>query len=234
MRRLAISTICAVVVFAGASPSGARSHRKPSITCPPTRARVLLADSQAAIYTDRETLAETGPSGEHDVQVETRGCARGSKHSYGIDAEVLPPPTETSYSVRHLALGGSVLAYEEWSTEETRYSFGPPVGAKVWRLVVRDLRTERVLHRVPTAANPRHPTWVGDGEATMILVTSDGGVAWINDTIQESDRYQVHVLDRNGNRVLASGTDIDPHSLALAGRTLYWTQGGKPFSTPLN
>ena len=32
----------------------------------------------------------------------------------------------------------------------------------------------------------------------------------------------------------ATGSDIDPQSLALAGNILYWIQGGMPLSTRLN
>ena len=32
----------------------------------------------------------------------------------------------------------------------------------------------------------------------------------------------------------ASGSDIDPHSLALIGSTLYWAQGGNPITASLN
>ena len=68
----------------------------------------------------------------------------------------------------------------------------------------------------------------------MILVKGDGAVAWITDTVQSENRYQVHALDKTGARTLAVGSNIDPNSLALAGSTLYWMQGGKPESTPLD
>ncbi|MGH9918717.1 MAG: hypothetical protein ACRD6W_07610 [Nitrososphaerales archaeon] len=91
-----------------------------------------------------------------------------------------------------------------------------------------------MLHKAPTGARePPRKGFVGDGSATAIVVKSDGAVAWITDTVQTKDRYQVHTLDRTGERVLAVGSDIAPHSLALAGSTLYWTQGGKPFSASL-
>jgi hypothetical protein len=64
-----------------------------------------------------------------------------------------------------------------------------------------------------------------------IVVKSDGSVAWI---VESSSEYQVRAVDKSGSRVLSSGTNIDPHSLALAGSTLYWTQGGKPKSAMLN
>jgi len=44
----------------------------------------------------------------------------------------------------------------------------------------------------------------------------------------------VHAADMAGSRLLASGSDLDPTSLALAGNTLYWTEGGQPHSAQLN
>ena len=67
-----------------------------------------------------------------------------------------------------------------------------------------------------------------------IAVKHDGSVAWIVETGEEEGGYQVHAVDKSGSRVLASNPDIDPLSLALAGSTLYWTQGGQPFSASLN
>jgi uncharacterized Ntn-hydrolase superfamily protein len=66
------------------------------------------------------------------------------------------------------------------------------------------------------------------------VVKSDGAVAWILTTVQEHATYQVHALDKTGNHVLATGSDISPHSLAVAGNTLYWTQDGKPTSAALH
>jgi hypothetical protein len=104
-----------------------------------------------------------------------------------------------------------------------------------WRVVVRNLRTGRVLHRAPTGAKEKdHPKFVGDGPTTAIVVKADGAVAWTLDTVQSENRYQVHALDRTGERILATGSNIDPNSFALAGGTLYWQQGGKPFSGTLN
>jgi hypothetical protein len=75
---------------------------------------------------------------------------------------------------------------------------------------------------------------VGRGFTYSIVVKSDGAVAWIVASGVARGGNQVRVVDRSGSRVVASGTDVDPQSLALAGSTLYWTQGSKPFSTTLN
>ncbi len=65
-----------------------------------------------------------------------------------------------------------------------------------------------------------------------MAVKSDGSIAWIGGLGTIPVRG-VYVLDKSGQRMLASGPDIDPHSLALVGSTLYWTRGGQPFSAPL-
>ena len=71
-----------------------------------------------------------------------------------------------------------------------------------------------------------------------MVVKSDGAVAWIAENEigppHGPPEYEVNAVDKTGNRTLAAGTDIAPSSLALAGSTLYWTQGGKPMSAPLN
>ncbi len=94
--------------------------------------------------------------------------------------------------------------------------------------MVRDLRNGRLLHNVPT---------VGTVEA--MVLKSDGATAWILESRGQSPahpvtEYEVQAVDKNGSRMLAAGSDIDPSSLAVAGRTLYWTQGGKPFSASLD
>jgi hypothetical protein len=100
-------------------------------------------------------------------------------------------------------------------------------------VIVRDLRSGRVLRSTPTGTST-NPMVVGVGPTTSIVLKKDGAVAWIVDTSGEQNRYQVHAADRSGARLLASGSDVDPSSLALAGSTLYWTQGGKAFSAALN
>jgi hypothetical protein len=115
-------------------------------------------------------------------------------------------------------------------------TFPPPAGFQEWKVVVENLRTGRVLHKVPTGTSS--PGAVGIGPVVSLVVKSDGAVAWIVENEIPARHvpaeYEVHAVDKTGNRLLASGSDIDPHSLALAGSTLYWTQGGKPMSAPLN
>jgi hypothetical protein len=89
-----------------------------------------------------------------------------------------------------------------------------------------------------------------------LVLKSDGSVAWIADDYERSSKllgagapyFDVYATDKTGTRLLASGTNIDPSSLALSvgasgvnakprtieGSTLFWTQGGLSASTLLN
>jgi hypothetical protein len=125
-------------------------------------------------------------------------------------------------------------------------------------VVVRDLRTGRVLHKSPTGS-PLRPEagYVGVGNVVAIVLKGDGAVAWIADdyerssgagTANEAVYFDVEAVDRTGSRLLASGTAVDPsslslavgatnvgyHSAALMGSLLYWTEGGTPASAVLH
>jgi hypothetical protein len=108
-------------------------------------------------------------------------------------------------------------------------------------IIVRNVATGAVLHRLPTGSPATPPKYrdVGIGPATALVVKRDGAVAWIVEIVEESASgavvtYQVHAVDSTGSRVLAASSEIEPESLALAGSTLYWMQGGKPQSATLN
>jgi hypothetical protein len=129
-----------------------------------------------------------------------------------------------------LTLTGTTLAYEMYDTVEGDL---PGEGSISEYAVVRDLTTGKFLHRVPTGTfQPPRAGVIGAGAITTIVVKRDGAAAWITDTRQAS-RYEVHVVDRNGARTVVSSSDISPHSLALGGSTIYWTQAGVAHSAPL-
>ena len=81
--------------------------------------------------------------------------------------------------------------------------------------------------------SPAEPGDVGLGETTTIVVKRDGAVAWINRASRELGSIQVRSVDATGSHLLAASPEIEPDSLALAGSTLYWAEGGKPFSATL-
>jgi hypothetical protein len=105
-----------------------------------------------------------------------------------------------------------------------------------WIVFVRDLRTGRVLHMLPTGT-ATVKGWKGVGPTTQIVVSAAGAVAWIARVVDEQGRqqgYEVHAADKAGSRLLATGANIEPNSLALVGNTLYWTQESKPYLATLN
>jgi hypothetical protein len=94
------------------------------------------------------------------------------------------------------------------------------------------------------------PYNAGVGRIVAIVLKSDGAVAWVADDYQrttgvttpsETPYFDVEALDKSGFRLLASGSDVDPSSLALSvgasgigretlseeGNTVSWVQGGK-------
>lgn len=225
MRRLTL--LLALGVLLMASPTYAA---RPNISMPkchlPGHSQMLTADGQAQVYETLETL---------DQEAGVFGCVFGRKRTYYL-GESLPSAgtPEGSKGIKLEVLSGSVVAYQ--------YGLFTP-GFKEALIVVRNLRTGKILHRVPTGPS-KPPSSMEVGPAEAIVLKSDGAVAWIVESNYEpstaknhytsSKEYTVFALDRAGTRQLAAGRNIDPSSLTLAGSTLYWTQGGVPSSTRLN
>ncbi len=126
-----------------------------------------------------------------------------------------------------MALVGPVIAYDVGSAFETLSEHSVE---EIW---VRNLATGKLLHRMPNGS-PAKPGDVGIGDTTAIVVKPDGSVAWIARASKELGNIQVRSVDKTGSHLLAASPEIEPDSLALAGSTLYWTEGGKPMSASLN
>jgi len=90
-------------------------------------------------------------------------------------------------------------------------------------VVVVNLATGRQIKRV---ADGDGPGGDGIGQLESMVLKPDGAVAWIAPTGYMNSVNQVYVDDAAGYRMLASGTSIAGGSLALAGSTIYWLQGG--------
>jgi hypothetical protein len=100
-----------------------------------------------------------------------------------------------------------------------------------------ELRRTRDGRRVRRILRP-----AGDDPAelevlTDLVVRGDGAIAWIvelRDSADADPRYQLRTsVAGSTGTLIAEGTDIQPHSLALAGSTIYWTQAGTPRSASL-
>lgn len=219
-----------VVLLAAVGAGRAEAYRGPALVCGSSAGHIVIArNAQAEVYGLRERTS-------HAATYEYRGCVYGSKRSFQLGLEAVSCGPSGCFGVKHVTLAGTTVAYE---TELSSNAGNGEVIKSEWYVVVITLRTGRVLHKVPTgvpSGESEHlaSKLIGAGETRAIVVKSDGAVAWINDTFHKEDRFEVHALDATGERVLAVGSNIAPESLALAGSTLYWAQGGKPFSAVLD
>lgn len=203
-------------------------------TCSVGRRHLAVADTQAVVVKTRITRYDTQHEPLNSYRA-YRGCALGGTRSFVLGhAEGECDSGGCARHISRLTLAGTVVAFERSASSEANPSVGFE-GSGEWIVVVRDLRTGRTLHSIPTGTpNPSVKGLVGNGETTALVVKPDGAVAWINNTSQESARYEVHAVDATGSRVLAVSSSIDRSSLALAGSTLYWTENGVASSVRLN
>jgi hypothetical protein len=214
MRRAATAVALLLALTAVPTIAAAKHHRRP-VRCERGQRGMIVANGAAQVY-----------GGRPGSGIDVFACAFGSRRIFDLG---LPYECGGGGSgcagVRKEVVAGPVVAYE------VTYAI---VGHHVNdRVLVRDLRTGRLLHSEPTAASSH-----GLGWATDIVVKSDGAVAWIAGLpwVPESGpvRYEVQAVDKHGSRLLAVGTDIEPSSLALGAGTLYWTQGGTAMSATLS
>jgi len=199
----------------------ASKHRAPSRTveCLTNRGHLVVADSQAQVF----IAANAIPTEIY------YGCVYGSRHTYelGRPSNCVDVSIGQCGGITNVVLAGSTVAYEEFASK-----------SGVWWIVVRDLRSGRVLRRLRT--NTPGPLNTA-GAVEALVLKSDGAVAWVAQAhlptvVANAPReYEVYAADATGeSRLLASGPGIEPGSLALAGSTVYWTQQGHPVSAPLN
>jgi hypothetical protein len=233
------AAVLAMILF----PSGAGAERTriggASVSCV-LGSHTLLASSQAQVYAARK-----GPL----RYLSLRGCAYEQRRSFFVAACGSEESATTCAERSHVSLAGSAVAAEN--------SFVPECGCAAegdiaeWEIVVRNLRTGRVLHDVPTGTPLRpKPRYIGVGAVVGLVLNDDGSVAWIAQDYERSATphgtgvpyFDVYASDETGTRLLASGTNIDPSSLALSAgdfgvsgmsRTVYWMQGGKSESATL-
>ena len=218
-RRFARASALGALIAAASLPLATPSLAGKSATCAALRGRVVAADAQAKVFLTRE---------RQNGIPEYLGCIYGRSRTVYLGAPGGGSASGAS-GTSLITLAGSFVAYEEFSST----TGGPGDTHFSWMIDVRDLRTGRIVREAPTATRqPPHSGLVGGGFARSPVLGGDGAVAWIVETVRGTEatiaQYEVHALDRGGPRVLASGPDIDPHSLALAGKTLYWKQGALP------
>jgi hypothetical protein len=248
MRRIARVVVLILALAPLLVPGGANAahgRRALPAKCAPSL-HTLLADSQAQVY---------GTPKDIDGVISLRACVYGQRRSFivsGCNYEESPAACVES---SHVTLAGTFVATEGAFVPECRCAAEDNIAE--WHVVVQSLRTGKVLYEVPTGVplKPK-PRYVGVGQIVALVLKSDGSVAWIAEDYERSSKlygdgapyFDVYATDKTGTRLLASGTNIDPSSLALSvgdfgvsgvlrtvvGSALYWTQGGKSESAPLD
>jgi hypothetical protein len=242
--KVALGSLALVVTLLalGAPAADAAAHRRVQPKCVPGHAHTIAANGRVQLFT---ALERGGGS------TLVYGCAYGRRGTYALG--LAPGPCVSPHGcggVEHEVLAGPFVAYEEslfTLNEALQY------------VIVKDLRSGRVLHKVPTGSVlPQNGEFssVGVGNVVAMVMNSDGATAWIADDearsvgrgAAEVPFFDVESVGRQGSRLLASGTDVDPASLALAvdaggvgearrnvrASKVYWSQGGQSFSAGLD
>jgi hypothetical protein len=248
MRRIVIAVIplLTVLLMPGGANAARARHALPA-KCAPS-SHTLLADPQAQIYSTPIDI---------DGVISLRACVYGQRRSYIISGCNYEESAAVCAGKSHVTLVGSVVAFGDTVKAEAGQEDEESIDE--WHVEVRDLRTGRLLHKVPTGMPLKPaPHYVGVGPIVGLVLKSDGSVAWIADDYERSSvlgrkpftipYFDLYAVDKAGTRLLASGTNIDPSSLALSvgdfgvsgvlrtvvGSALYWTQGGKSESASLD
>jgi hypothetical protein len=221
MRRALVGALSLSLLLPAASPSSARKHHRHVWHCRPGHSQVVAKNKRAEVF-------ETGPD-----EPGFEGCAYGQTHRYVLGQGEYGSSSGSGGSGDY-TLAGTTVAFTEFFGEGALGNGG----SSDWVAVV-NLRNGKRLHRVRTATPPCEPKPYEAAIVGSLRLKEDGSVAWIAADEQRHcpvpfNMYEVHALDSSGGRVLATGKDIDPHSLSLAGNTIHWKQGGKRHAASLN
>lgn len=208
---LVAAASAAVLIAAALAPGAAAASRGPSSTplCLPHRLQAA-ADGFGQVWVN-------------DVTYQLWGCAYGRHRTHLLQS--LGAGDFTGYGA--VAMAGHYVAVESYGVSSTGYAED-----EICVFDVLDGRQSACLGDASGAHGP------GGGLVGSMVVKRDGSIAWIatapGGTNQPSyGGSEVYAYDAHGYRLVASGTDIAPGSLALAGNRIYWMQGGVARSSRL-
>jgi hypothetical protein len=159
------------------------------------------------------TLAATDSSRVFTKRGRVYGCLFSVGRPFFLDQDVRACDDACS-GVRRVSVSGRFVAWER------RFGSRSATGAAVMRT---DLRARRSALLWTSGEVDESNNWMVDALAS----TRSGDVAWIASRFHlgEAPAYTVRASVGGDDRELASGTDIDPSSLAVGGRFVYWMAG---------
>jgi len=195
----------------------ARSTKR---ACPRAGVRVLAIDTHAEIY----ELPEPPGNGPSKRLGGIYGCAFAN----GRRSFLASLPEESAHEfflVPAETIAGVVGAISISSANEAYGSDS---------VLVTNLATGRRLTRIRTNGEPATYKEEPTGRVDSMVVMPDGTVAWMVTTGPGFGSYRLLVHEGGQSRTLASGPSLAPKSLALAGDTLYWTEGGHADSATIH
>jgi hypothetical protein len=207
--------VVVLFVLTGLALSPAASARTEA-PCAMKGSKTLAASSYARIYRTPELKA-----GGRDVY----GCVYRTGHrrylgSGGSKVDFIAAETY----IGRVALAGRFVAFSDHITGRWGVGFS---------IEVVDLTTgtRRTATGVPSRRDSSQ-----QADVDSIVLRKNGSAAWMYSFRPSPDDPRerfVAKLDSDGQAELARGFDIEPHSLALGGATVYWTQAGAPRSATL-
>lgn len=223
-RRITLAALAATTMFALALPplvgsQGQRAERGID-RCADNGGRTVAATRSIRVYIKRGGLGNRHlrycwvPTGR------TSTLQSGGPRSTGL--------------VPLLRLAGRYLGHSA-----VHFDDDAPIEPGVELLVsVRDVKRDRCIRGLlanPPDGDTSFSYDDADPGVTDLELTSQGGLAWIvAGRPNRDDYFYVQKADGTGRAVLDEGTAIEPRSLAISGRRIYWMSGGTPRTAVLD
>ena len=206
-----VAAVATVALAAGGPATAVAQDR-----CQAERSRTEEASRYARVYSVRRV---------QDDAVTRRWYACLYSANRRVHLGDVGPASDFSDRIAPVRLAGRHVAYSSEYTAAT----GDAIGALV---AVRDLRTGAFVHRFQSPGDPN--TY----DVTDLELRANGSVAWVARIIQgmpATTTFEVRSFQapKAPSTILDSGGAIGSGSLALSGRTLYWTTDGLPRSATL-
>lgn len=215
LRRLFPAAPVAVVGFV-ALAVGAPATAGAEDRCDAKRSRTEEASRHARVYSVRRV---------QDDAVTRRWYACLYRTQRPVHLGDVGPAGMFSDRISPVRLAGRYVA----TAEEYTAASGDALGAVIQ---VRDMRSGALVQRFQSPGDPN--TY----DVTDLELRTNGSVAWSARIVQGMPATTTYEVRRfptteSHSTILDSGPAIAPRSLALSGRTIYWTSDGAPRSATL-